>query len=583
MPRSASPPPRRELFPPRPAKRSGAGRGWPERSEGRVRGSTFNANAVALALLLPLTRLAPYGARHPLPASRGEGTDRVRRPTDGLLLPRRRQRDPGALPHAAMAGFRECDIANAGREVARKRRAGRHMPQERFPSYAVGVAIGRERRRLRPCLAIVSADVFHHAEMGDRRRVRHRLHVASVQARNRRALGPVDLQREKVVAAHARRPRAQDGAEGAALELDQRRSRIVDRDVIALAPLVDARGRSDPLARRHPHDAPDDPLDDVAPVRIHIEDDAAAAGAVIPARPLAGLLAAVEHPPAELELESPDAPELAAPRQRGKLLQPGKMDLVLDYAVLHAAPARRPQQAQPLRSGRGYWLFAIDVLAGGERLFQHGDAPLRCGRVEEDRVGGIRERRVEIDGPIRELVGARHGGEAAAVAAREQQTRDQSVIADRKAAFNNDRDQGVGQMLGRADAAGRSVDNDADRVARHRAIPFSPRKVRRGVLLNALAAAQHLSVVQKTSVLDRAVGAAIPRHAAWGLRAYRRAPLRLGAGYVGLSPLVELVDELEEVCQQRGFVVGPTTHDDRRGNFRLIENEVFDVFPTEPA
>jgi hypothetical protein len=41
--------------------------------------------------------------------------------------------------------------------------------------------------------------------------------------------------------------------------------------------------------------------------------------------------------------------------------------------------------------------------------------------------------------------------------------------------------------------------------------------------------------------------------------------------------------KLEDVCQQRGSVVGPTTHDDRRGNFRLIENEVFDVFPTEPA
>jgi hypothetical protein len=49
------------------------------------------------------------------------------------------------------------------------------------------------------------------------------------------------------------------------------------------------------------------------------------------------------------------------------------------------------------------------------------------------------------------------------------------------------------------------------------------------------------------------------------------------------SPLVELVDELEDVCQQRGSVVGPTAHDDWRGNFRLIENEAFDVFPTEPA
>src|SRR5215831_11645471 len=50
---------------------------------------------------------------------------------------------------------------------------------------------------------------------------------------------------------------------------------------------------------------------------------------------------------AELEPESHDAPELAAPRQRGKLLQPGKMDLVLDHAVLHAAPARLLQQGEP--------------------------------------------------------------------------------------------------------------------------------------------------------------------------------------------------------------------------------------------
>src|SRR5262249_22289678 len=156
--------------------------------------------------------------------------------------------------------------------------------------------------------------------------------------RDRRALGPVDLQREKVVAAHPRRPRADDSAEGAALELDERRSRIVDRDLIARAPLVDALGRSNPLARRHPHDAAHDALDHVAPVRIHIEDDASAAGAIIPTRPLAGLLTAVEHPPAELEPESHDAPELAAPRQRGKLLQSRKMNLVLNHAVLHAAP-----------------------------------------------------------------------------------------------------------------------------------------------------------------------------------------------------------------------------------------------------
>src|SRR5262249_12547117 len=158
---------------------------------------------------------------------------------------------------------------------------------------------------------------------------RHRLHVTSMQARDRRALASIDLQREEVVAAHPRRPRARDGAEGAALELEQGRCRILDRDVVALAPLVDALGRGDPRARRHPHDAADHAFDDVAPVRVHIEDDASAAGAIIPTRPLAGLLAAVEHPPAELEPESDDASEVAALRERGKLLQSRKMDLVL--------------------------------------------------------------------------------------------------------------------------------------------------------------------------------------------------------------------------------------------------------------
>src|SRR5262249_62121368 len=140
--------------------------------------------------------------------------------------------------------------------------------------------------------------------------------------------------------------------------------------------------------RRNADDAAADRLDDVAPVRIHVEDDAAAAGAIIPTRPLAGLRAAVEHPPAELELESHDAPELAASRQRGKLLQPGKMDLVLDHAVLHAAPPRRLQQGQALRGGRGHGLFAIDVLAGGDRLFQHRDPALRYARLDADPLAG---------------------------------------------------------------------------------------------------------------------------------------------------------------------------------------------------
>src|SRR5262249_57614980 len=107
---------------------------------------------------------------------------------------------------------------------------------------------------------------------------------------------------------------------------------------------------------------------------IHIEDDAAAC-AIIPTRPLAGLLAAVEHPPTELEPEASNASERAARGERGKLLQPRKMHLVLDHAMLAAARLRLLQQGQTLRGGRRHRLLAIHVLAGGHCPFHH-PAPL---------------------------------------------------------------------------------------------------------------------------------------------------------------------------------------------------------------
>src|SRR5262249_60369162 len=98
-----------------------------------------------------------------------------------LPLPRRRECDPPALLHAAVAGFGEGDVANAGREVARKRRAGRHMAQEGLPSDAVGIAVAGKRRHVGPAAVVIRTDILHHAEMGDRRCLRDRLHAAAMQ------------------------------------------------------------------------------------------------------------------------------------------------------------------------------------------------------------------------------------------------------------------------------------------------------------------------------------------------------------------------------------------------------------------
>src|SRR5262245_53164444 len=90
-----------------------------------------------------------------------------------FLLPRRRKVNPPALLHAAMAGFGEGDIANAGGKVAGEQRARCDTAQECFPPDTVRIAIGSKRRRFAPPLAVIGADVPHHAEMGDRRRLRN--------------------------------------------------------------------------------------------------------------------------------------------------------------------------------------------------------------------------------------------------------------------------------------------------------------------------------------------------------------------------------------------------------------------------
>ena len=155
-------------------------------------------------------------------------------------------------------------------------------------------------------------------------------------------------------------------------------------------------------------------------MRIHIEDQAAAAGTVVPARPLTRLLAAVEHPPAEFEPEAHDAPERAALRERGELRQSWKVDLVLDRAVFEAARHRFFQQGAALLGGRRHRLLGIDVLAGRDRLVQGGDTLLGRRRVEEDGVGRVRQGGVEIGGPVRHTVSARDGGNAVGVAADQQ-------------------------------------------------------------------------------------------------------------------------------------------------------------------
>src|SRR5690606_32035107 len=88
-------------------------------------------------------------------------------------------------------------------------------------------------------------------------------------------------------------------------------------------------------------------VEDIAPMREHIEDQPAALGLlVVPARTLRGMHVAVEYPPAEIELHGEDAAEIAAVPQLGELLQAGQEQLVLNHAVLQPRRHRGARDRQ---------------------------------------------------------------------------------------------------------------------------------------------------------------------------------------------------------------------------------------------
>jgi hypothetical protein len=102
------------------------------------------------------------------------------------------------------------------------------------------------------------------------------------------------------------------------------------------------------------------------------------------------------------------------------------------------------------------------MLAGGDGLLQRGRALLGRRGIEEERVAPVGQRRIEIGGPVRDVVRAGDRREASGVASDQQKAREQAIIANRQPALVPDRNERVGEVLRRADAPGRAVDNDAD-------------------------------------------------------------------------------------------------------------------------
>ena len=239
-----------------------------------------------------------------------------------------------------------------------------------------------------------------------------RLRAAVVQARDRRAVGAVDVEGDEVVAAHARRPRHVDLRDDrlavVALELARWRRRRRRRwPRRACRPRPSARGcawrrGTTPTSLRRTgcraRSASGTSCRGSCRRRLPCGSSTTGAGSAA-GRP--------RTPSSRTRTRTREhAAEEAGAAQHVELAQAGQEELVLHHAVLQARrlrPGARSRRAS-FEVG-GDRLLAVDVLAGARcALAEQRRAHLRRAGVEEDRVVLVLQRRVEVGAPALDAV-----------------------------------------------------------------------------------------------------------------------------------------------------------------------------------
>ena len=255
----------------------------------------------------------------------------------------------------------------------------------------------------------------------------------------------------------------------AAGEFEDGAGLVLDVDVIGPVLLVPA------LRLRGPHVAgergrrAEQVVDDVAPVREHIEHQPAAGRfPVVPGGALRRDMLAVEDPPAEFQLHRQQLAEAAEVQHGLQLGQARQVDLVLHDGVLGAGGLGIGAQGDHLGQRLGDRLLQIDMLAGGQRpAGQLGPAAAE-GAFEEELVLRVGQRRIEVRRPAGDAEALGQRLQLVGGAADQDGVGHQPVaIGQRQPALGADRQQAVHQVLRGADAAGGTMHDDADAARGH--------------------------------------------------------------------------------------------------------------------
>ena len=140
----------------------------------------------------------------------------------------------------------------------------------------------------------------------------------------------------------------------------------------------------------------------------------------------------------------------------------------MHHAGLDALGLGQADQLAGVLVGFGDRLFGVDVLAGGDGLLDRLDARRGDEEVGVQRVVWVGEHRVEIGGVLETAV--LFGGllELGFVAADQDRVELHArAVGPLHAALLDDGQDGAAQVLAVAHAAGRSVENDSDRLVCH--------------------------------------------------------------------------------------------------------------------
>ena len=153
--------------------------------------------------------------------------------------------------------------------------------EEKFPLGFEGV-VAFAGRDFIPASVVIDGAIDVRVPDGDGG-VLHGLGPAFAEADDGGAFGAVDLHDEEVVAADAHVPRGVELAEDAGVGLEHGVGGVVGSALVGLAVFADALGNVGGGVAHHFGDFSKEVVDDVAPVTVHVDDDAAAVFfAVIP-------------------------------------------------------------------------------------------------------------------------------------------------------------------------------------------------------------------------------------------------------------------------------------------------------------